>query len=397
MCAQTTLVEERHKSRQADFHGPVSSVNGDGVRLLSGEENVSSELRTGVGMALTGAFVDGISDQQTLPIVLEGAFVVSAGASEFKFPTIARIERTPDGGGTVNFHDYAETLLLSPDSDTLYVNTYYTEKPLPDALASARFFEVLSMTPGVLSFEAHGVVGEAELAPPRIEVADLPLSVPDAWIEDHRNRIRLLEGLFDIWRNTGVEIRYPENTDDEEGLRNYNFVQGAVRGGWVALTVSSLDLHVPEAHARSLLEELQTSSQVSRAFYLEVPNESYLVFGKEVDLGPSDRYLAAARLATTREEIEEQLSATGNSVGAVSLTWEPIDGAPVHVLFDQWPTGSSPNAIRQELREYEAIYGVRSQHFKQAWERREPWTLEVQDASRWFSLIEADEELAEES
>jgi len=165
----------------------------------------------------------------------------------------------------------------------------------------------------------------------------------------------------------------------------------------VALTVSSLDLHVPEAQARSLLEELQTSSQVSRAFYLEVPNESYLVFGKEVDLGPSDRYLAAARLATTREEIEEQLSATGNSVGAVSLTWEPIDGAPVHVFFDQWPTGSSPDAIRQELREYEAIYGVRSQHFKQAWERREPWTLEVQDASRWFSLIEADEELAEES
>ena len=375
-------------------------MNGDGVRLLPGEEEVSSEARTALETAFIGTFEDEASvEQAPAPVVVVGGALVAASQSrEFRFPVMLRVERSDGGDLTMSLYDSAETLLLraSAGADTLTVNVLYGEKPLDASFASARFLELLATTPGVLYFDGYAALNEGEPALHRVEVTDLPLPMPEPWLEDHRNRVRLLEGLVTIWRNTGIEIRYPVDTEDEEGLRNYNFVQRAVRGGWVALSVASFDIHVSAAQARALLEELQTEGEIGRAFYLEVPTESYRVFGQEVNLGPSGRYLAAATLRTSREEIEAQLNSRSGNAGTVDLVWEPMGDIPMHVFFDQWPR-SSVDAIRQDLREYEAMYEVRSRHFKRAWEQNESWTREIPDGSRWFSLIEADEEIAAES
>ena len=372
---------------------------------MPGDEQLSREgqLSHAVGGALETAFAglagEGAADEEmTTPIVLEGALVVSVRRDEFKIPMIARAERSADGEVKISFHDPAETLLLEivGDTGTVNIRVQYSDKPLGAALTSARFFEALATAPGVLSFEVQVVVGEGEPVPHRLELSDLPFAVPEPQLEDYRNRLRLLEGLYDIWLNTGVEIRYPAHTDDPEGLRNFNFVVRAIRGGWVALSVTSFDIHVPATQARTLLEESPPGGEISRAFYFEVPKESYPVFGKGVDLGPSSRYLAGARLATTREEVEDQISATkGDDTAVVNLVWEPIEDRPLHV-FDQWPKESA-QVIAQDLQEYEALYGVSSQRFKQAWEQREPWLRKIPDGARWFSLIQAHEELAAES
>lgn len=403
MCAQLALKEERLPSRQGDFHGSLFSLNGDGVQLLSGEysreEPIPSEVRDALEAEFVGVAQDDVGEEQTItPVVIAGALVVSMGVGEIKYPMIAHAERSPDGTVTITFYDQAEALRLQivGDTGTLNVKTQYTDKPLVTALSSARFFEVLATTPGLLSFEVNEVVGGGETIPHRIEVADLPFHVPEPELEDYRNRLQLLEGLYDIWLNTGIEIRYPANTDDEEGLQNYNFVLKAVRGGWVALSMASFDIHMPVDQAPILLNELRAEGQVSRVFYFEVPNESYRVFDKEVNLGPSSRYLAGARLATTEEELKDQLSTKGDSEATLDLTWVPIGDRLMHVFFDQWPR-LSVDSIGQDLLEYEAIYRVSSQRFKQAWEQREPWAREFPDGSRWFSLIQAYEELVAES
>lgn len=390
MCAQSTLVEETLQSQREDFHGSLVSVNGDWVRLISGEGQTSSEVGIVSKTILTPA-----ADQQ---VEVEGALVVSSRLGEARVPMISRGERLPNGDLTIRFFDTSETLRLQIAGDTgaLNIKIQYSDKPLAAALKSARFLEMLATTPGVLSFEVYQLVEDGVPIPSRMQILDLPLSIPEPELEEYRDRLRLLEGLYDIFVNTGVEIEYPANTEDEEGLSNFNFVVKAVRGGWVTLSVASFAAHVPAVHARALLEELRTEGDVCRAFYFDVPNENYLVFGREVDLGPSSRYLAAARLTSSEEEIEDQLCAKGESEATLDLTWEPLGNRPMHVFFDQWPK-SSAESVRQDLRGYETIYGVSSQRFKQAWEQREPWTRDIPDGSRWISLIEADGELAAES
>lgn len=400
MCAQAAPVEERIPSRQENFHGSHFSVNGDGVDLFSGEDQASGELKAALEALFTGAVeARGGHEQETrLPIVLEGALVVSARFGEFKALMMARAERSADGEVTVSFHDHDETLLLRTvdDTGTLDIRTQYTDKPLGAAITSARFFEALTTTPGLLSFEVMEVVGENEAVPHRIEIADLPFRVPEPQLAEYRNRLRLLEGLRDIWINTGVEIRYPADTDDEEGLRNFNFVQRAVRSGWVALSVESFDANLPIAQGPVLLGELRAQGQVGRAFYFELPNESYTVFGTEVNLGPSGRYMAAARLVTSREDIEAQLRTKGGDEGKLDLAWEPEGDLPMHVFYYQWPS-SSADSVEQDLREYEAVYGVSSERFRQAWEYGESWAQAIPDGGRWFSLIQAHDEPLEGS
>jgi hypothetical protein len=399
MCAQTAHTEERLQAQQEDFHGSYFSPNGDEVPLLSGDEQVLSEVTGALATLSAGPIARHVDDDQlTDAVVAEGVLIVVARYGEYRFPMIVRGERLPDGSATMRYYDHAGTLLLerAGDSDTLNVRIQYTDKPLGAALESARFLEVVATTPGVLSLEMSAPVEGRGIVSERMEVADLPLAVPQSWLENHRNRVRLLEGLFDIWMNTGVEIRYPTNTEDDEGLRNYNFVQRALRGGWVTLSVASFDVHVPDAQARALLEELQAEGQISRTFYLEVPTESYLVFGKEVDLGPSRRYLAAARLKTTQEGIRAQLGDKGEGVGTVDLTWEPIGSLPMHVFFDQWPK-SSVRSVDREIQEFEAAYGLSSEYFRQAWVEREPSVRSLPDGKRWLSLIQAREELRRDS
>lgn len=394
MCPQLAIKEEQRESRQEDFPSLPSVANGSGVRLLPGEGQLATEV---VGAATEELLTGAVAERTTVPVVVEGALVASTRFGELKLPMISRAQLMSDGDPIVSFSDYAETLLLRIVGDTgiLNVNTRYIGKPLEAALSSARFFEALATTPGVLYFEVNELIEDGDPVRNRIGILDLPLTVPEQELEKYRNRLLLLEGLYDIFVNTGVGITYPADTEDEEGLDNFNFVLKAIRSGWVASAVASFNTHVPEAEVRPLLDELRDEGQVLRAFMFDLTDESYRVFGKEVSLGPSRRYVAAARLTTSRQEIEAWLGEGPENMGALDLKWEPVDDTPIHVFFDEWPK-SDVGAIDRELREFEAAYGVSSERFGRAWQEREHWTEGVPDGKRWFSLIQAREELTRE-
>lgn len=362
--------------------------------MLPGEEHMASGAQT-VPEPLPVDVTREQSIERTVEV--EGALVAATRFGELKLPMTSRAELSTSDSLTVTYFDRAETLSLQIvfDEGILNINTQYTNKPLKAALPSARFFDALITTPGRLLFEVSVPVEGGEPAHHRIEVGDLPLAVPGPKLEEYQDRLRLLEALYDILVNIGVEIRYPSSTEDDEGLNNLNFVLKAIRSGWVASSVTDFSTHIPVAEVRVLLDELRQEGQVGRAFFFEISTEAYVVFGKEVNLGPSRRYLAAARLATSQEEMESWLDEEPKSKDRLDLRWEPIDDTPMHIFFEDWPR-SSLESVERELREFETIYLVGSERFKQAWERDEAWIEEIQDGNRWFSLIQAREELVRE-
>jgi len=395
MSAQAILKQEERRSSQEDFHGLITTPNGGGVRLPPGEEHVASESLAAPETPLADAIGEQATERE---VEIEGALVASTRLVELKVPMTCRAEVSPSDSLTVSYFDRAETISLQIvfDEQLVHINTQYTDKPLEAALTSARFFQALMTMPGRLLFEVSVSVEGGEPTSILWEVGALPIPLPEPKLEEYRDRLRLLEALYEIMVNTGVEIGYPANTRDEGQLSNLNFVLKAIRGGWVASSVTDFSTHVSAAEVRTLLEELQQEGQVGRAFFFEIPNEAYEVFGKEVNLGPSRRYLAAARLTTSRGEMESWLNENPEDQDSFGLRWEPMDDAPMHVFFENWPK-SSLASVERELREFEAVYRVSSERFKQAWEQGEAWIEEIQDGNRWFSLVQAREELMQES
>ena len=68
----------------------------------------------------------------------------------------------------------------------------------------------------------------------------------------------------------------------------------------------------------------------------------------------------------------------------------------MHVFFEDWPK-TTLGSVKRELLEFEAVYGIGTERFEQGRERGEAWTREIQDAARWAALVQAHEELREES
>lgn len=390
MITQTTLPLEELPSSQSAFRGVLTAPNGARTRLLPGEERVAGEALPFVGPAL-GSIAGEQATEEAAEVEaaeVEGTLVVSARAA--RLPVTCKVERSPAGGQTASYSDSAGTLLLRTASDAQELNIVlrYTGKPLDAALASAKFLGALMGTSGRLALEVPLGVGTAF----RFEIGDLPLPVPGSFLESHRNRLEVLEALHEILLATGTEIRYPEDTEDED-LEALNFVLKAVRGGWVASSVDGFATRLGPAEVRALLEELARDGEVGRAFLFDLPEETREVFGQTVNLGPSRRYVAAARLLTGREEMENWLGDGPGSEDRLDLSWEPANGVPMHVFFEEWPR-TSLGSVERELREFEAVYGVDSERFRRGRERGEPWVGEIQDANRWSALLEARDELA---
>jgi len=392
MVTQTTLQLEELPSSQADFRGVLTAPNGAGVQLLPGEEQVAAEAPP---PSRTPAAQTSRVQATGETVVLEGVLTASTSSGDVRLPVTNLVEMPFEGGIRLTFTDLAETISLRilPEAKALNAQLRYIGKPLADALASARFFDVLVGAPGRLAFQPHLPGGEA--AGERLDIGDLPLPVPDQKRTAHRDRLELLEALQEILLATGVEVRYPEDSEDEDdGLDALNFVLKAIRGGWVASSVDGFTTRLGPAEVRALLEELARDGEVGRAFLFDLPEESYDVFGVRVNLGPSRRYVAAATLATGREEMEAWLGDRPGDGARLDLLWQPASGAPMHVFFEDWPK-KTLGSIERELREFETVYGVGTERFRQGRERGEAWIREVQDAPRWASLAQALEELRE--
>jgi hypothetical protein len=263
-------------------------------------------------------------------------------------------------------------------------------KPLGQALRTTEFLDVLIGQTGKL------FVRIPNEPPETLPILDLPMSLPELEIAAHRERLQSLRALQEIWTETGVEVRYPDNTDDQEGLANLNFVLKAIRSGWVAQQVTNFRTDIRASGIRELRDELRSTGEVLRAFVFEIPRETYRVFDKQVDLGPSRRYVSAARLTTSLEEMEHWLSEHGEGQAVFGAHWEPVDETPLHIFFDQWPR-TSLASVDRDLRELETIYETASDVFRQGWMERETWTRDIPDGKRWLSLLEAREELTQEA
>lgn len=393
MVMQSTLKREHVSLEQRDFVASPRTSNGDRFRLyppdfeLGNRGQGSSDLSTSIPPEVAAL------QESTTPV--RGALVVSTGEGEARSEMLIQSVPLERGGMASRFFDESGVLefnflVLMGDQGTINISTHYSQKPLDVALKGALFFDSLTSTPGMLYFEIY----EPEFH--RFPVAELPLPIPEAFVDQHRDRLRLLEALHEVWRETGVEIRYPEGTDDDAGLSNLNHVLKAIRSGWVPEWVSSFNTSMANSEVQTILEELRRNGEVFRAFGFEVPNESYRIFDKHVDLGPSRRYLASARLATTLEEIERWSSYERAATDHLNLTWEPTDDLPIHVFYLEWP-GTSEDSVRRALTEFENVYGHSSDRFRRAWEVGEAWAQELEDGKEWFSLIQALDELTQEA
>ncbi len=379
MMVSSTLKRQEVKARQEDFQGLPLASNGESRQVSPGAFSVGEDAPP--------------PESEVTPIV-PGALVVAGNAGEQRLAMNVQMEQLDNGSVRARFADGAATIsftfhALVNNLGNVNINTQYTGKPLQAALLSARFLELLATMPGYLFAESYEPIFN------RFLVQELPIAVPEAKLREHRNRLSLLEELYEVWIDTDIEIRYPSQTDDAEGLNNLHFVREAVRGGWIAQPIAAFDTVMTESYVRVINEELEQDGVVQRAFVFDVPDESYKVFDTMVSLGPSRRYLSGAELVSSRKEIEDWLKENSDSENTLTLKWKPLNDFPMHVFFEDWPK-SSLASVQRELGEFEVVYDVKSERFKQAWEQREPWTRAIQDASRWFSLIQASEELTED-
>ena len=387
MCAEAVLEELQLPATQEDFEGLHLEADGEAVRSSPADTVIDTQ-------AMSESRPPEMADAR--PVILDALVTLAADTEigEFQLPMRARVESL-GGANQITLSDEARTLTLTLRflSDYMVnanITMRYSGQPLDAALASARFFEMLATTLGRLFLESPAPASD------RMPMADLPLSIPESDIATHRDRLRLLEALDEIWQETGVEIRYPAEPEAERDLDNLNFVLRAIRGGWVAQHVESINIGMAEADVRSVLAQLGETDEVHRAFVFDLPSESYDVFGERVVLGPSRRYLADARLATPRGDIEGWLGGKPGSQDILPLLWKPVDDIPVHVFFDEWPK-SSLESVERQLREFEVVYGTSSSRFGEGWQQREQWARDIPDGKRWFSLIRAREELVQES
>lgn len=397
MVMQPTLKREDVSLEQRDFVASSRGPNGDGFQLYPPDFDLGNR-----GLKHSGVFSASIppeiveSQESSTPV--RGALVVSTSQGETKAEMLIQLTPLEGGGMASRFFDEGGVLefnfLFRPDNQVIRnISAHYSQKPLNAALEGATFFDSLTCAQGVLYFEIY------EPKFHRFPIDELPLPIPEAFVDRHRDRLRVLDALHEVWRETGVEIRYPEDTEDNDdtGLSNLNHVLKAIRSGWAPEWVSSFNTPMARSEVQTILEELRRNGEVLRAFGFEVPNESYRIFDKHVDLGPSRRYLASARLTTTIEEIESWSSrepATTDS-DFLDLTWEPTDHLPAHVFYFEWPR-TSAESVRHALKEFENVYGYSSNRFRQAWEAGEAWTQDIEDGKEWFSLVQALDELTQE-
>jgi hypothetical protein len=387
----TALKQQEVDSSQEDFVTALLEENGSGIHSVPEGVSETSSTQLSTGQQPTPA-AEGATDRRSLPATL----VATTDIGTFALSLHNDVEFLKDGGMRTRFSDASGTLELDfqVPSNTRQgiINTKVrlAGQPLLEALRMTEFFDTLVSSPGTLS------VVLSTTPPQHIDITNLPLSMPEPELLAHRDRLRLLLALKEIWDETRVEVRYPVDTEDKEGLFNLNLVLQAIRSGWVKQWVTGFNTAMPAAELHNLSAELKQKGEVLRAFLFDISSETYRVFASWVNLGPSRRYLASARLTTDLEEIEDWLAKTTDRRSVLNLQWEPLDDRPLHIFFDQWPK-SSLRTVERDLRHLEAIYETDSDTFKHAWNERDAWARSLSDGKLWYSLIEAREELAQEA
>lgn len=218
----------------------------------------------------------------------------------------------------------------------------------------------------------------------RIEVAQLPLPYDRSAKQRLKTDLDFLEQLETIGKATNTGFTYPANIDRED-LRNVNRVLDIIQKGWAVDYVADFTLPLHQEGIRNLLDY---EGEVLKALAITAEGERVSLFGTDLDLGPSLRWIAGARLDTPKTRLEEWLASNPDNDHGFETRWTPISEAPFHVFFPDWPKPSLERVDR-DLDAYEEKYGMSSKVFRAAWRKHDPEVEDIDDGDTWMSLIEA--------
>lgn len=287
--------------------------------------------------------------------------------------------RTPDDVHGVEF-----ILNARPDGQaTFNLDVRYAGLPVGRAISYARFLHAL--------YRGEGTLYLTRLEPKELkfELLKLPLPLDPVGKNETEDRLRFLEALKEISRATGVGFVYPSEVNNED-LRNLNHVLKAIRGGWVAQRVTDFTTPMGPEGVENVLDITGQEGEVLRALAMTAEWERVNIFDSWVDLGPSIRYVSAARLQTSRAEMERWLASQPEQSNSFEIRWAPEDGALVHVFYQEWPKPSL-DVVCRNIEAFEEEYGMSSDEFRRAWDNREPKTRGIEDGDIWISFLEAQE------
>lgn len=269
----------------------------------------------------------------------------------------------------------------------LQLQTDYTGLDVDRILSYARFVDALRAQHGSFTVSAY-----AGPVPLHLVTIKLPLPFEESDRERSRQELRFWEAVHEISRTTGTKLVCPPEITEED-LRNINVVLGAVRNGWVVERVKDFTIPPTEETAENFVRLVEQEGDVLGALVLDSEHESYKIFGVEIDLGRCIRHIARVKLRTPLGEIQDWLALDPAQRGTLHTSWEPVDEAPLNMLFPEWPKPSL-HRVREDLGAFEDEYGMDTAEFRRAWEDEEPEVRAVEDGDIWLTLSDLERTLA---
>lgn len=269
----------------------------------------------------------------------------------------------------------------------LQLQTDYTGLDIGRALSYAQFVDALKREDGRFTVSAY-VKG----TPLHLVTIELPLPFEEYDKERSRQELRFWKAVHEVSRDTGKKLVCPPEITEED-LRNLNVVLGAVRRGWVVERLKDFTIPPTQETAENFIRIVEQEGGVFKALALVTEHETYKIFGVGIDLGRCIRHIAKARLLTPLDEIRGWLASEPEQRGPFHTRWEPVDGAPLHMLFPEWPKPSL-DRVRDDLKAFENEYGIDTAEFRRAWEDEEPEVRDIEDGDIWLTLSDIERNLA---
>lgn len=351
---------------------------------------LEASLSAGKNSHLDSALPPGLARRVVAEVVTAARSTRSRLTVESKRGSISldvslRLEKTASGFRLVTADLKEVDLVLEVDANeraTLRFDTNYVGLEIHKALRLAHFWHALFGREGTL-YLGHLGPGEE-----RIELARLPLSSDLSVKNAEEDRIRFLEALNEISGATGASFVYPSSLEGED-LRNLNRVLHVIRGGWIALLVTDFTTPMNPEGVRNVLDLTAEGKGTLKNLVMTAEWERPMLFGTQVDLGPSIRYVSGPHLATPRSNIEEWLASNPGPTDSFEIRWVPADGTRVHVYYQDWPKPSL-EAIREDIRAFEQEYDQSSSEFRVAWDRGDEWARSIEGGDVWVTLLDAE-------
>lgn len=221
------------------------------------------------------------------------------------------------------------------EQGTLQLETDYTGLEATLAASYARFVAALKRSEGTFTVSAY-----VNNIPRHLMTIHLPLPFEDSDRERSGQELSFWEAVREVSNATGTKLFCPPEITDED-LKSLNVVLGAVRNGWIVEKIRSFTIPPTAETAANLLQVLEEEGGILKSLAMVTEHENYEIFGAEIRLGKCVRHVSAARMLTPPDEIREWLASDPTERGTLTTLWEPVDEAPMTVLFHEWPKASS--------------------------------------------------------